>query len=194
MKRNETLPRHSKILSANLRIPRPLCTCGRPNVSGNSHSANRHSALSFFGRFCKRRNTAGSIDRSLLKQVPQLRGRDGHQFPRPLEPAIAFVGGRRKRRNLLWRRRVFALRVVGGFHVDPAQSNDFGPTDNPDVLSAGGSLKPAAQILSRIRYSKSLHGVFIQSLKRFVNPLEERRARTPALRLFHRDVVLTSRP
>jgi hypothetical protein len=96
---------------------------------------------------------------------------DGHQFPRPLEPAIAFISGRRKRRNLLWRRRVFALRVIGGFHVDPAQSNDFGPTDNPDVLSAGGRVKPAAQILFRIRYSKSLHRVFIQSLQRFVNPV-----------------------
>jgi hypothetical protein len=46
------LPRHSTILSPNLRIPRPLGTCRRPKVSGNSHSANRHSALSFFGRFC----------------------------------------------------------------------------------------------------------------------------------------------
>jgi hypothetical protein len=63
------------------------------------------------------------------------------------------------------------LRVIGGFHVDPAQSNDFGPTDNPDVLSAGGSVKPAAQILFRIGYSESLHRVFIQSLKRLVNPL-----------------------
>src|SRR5208337_2283621 len=134
MKRNETLPRHSKILSPNLRIPRPLGTCGWPKVSGNSHSTNRHSALSSFGRFCKRRNTAGSIDRSLLKQVPQLLGSDGHQFPRPLEPAIAFIGGRRKRRNLLRRRPVFALRVIGGFHVDPAQSNDFSSTDYPDVL------------------------------------------------------------
>lgn len=61
-------------------------------------------------------------------------GGDGHQFPRPLQPAIAFIGGRRKRRNLLWRRRIFALCVIGGFHLDPAQSNDFGPTDNPDLL------------------------------------------------------------
>src|SRR5208282_6515312 len=139
-KRNETLPRHSKILSPNLRIPSPLCTCGRPKVSGNSHSANRHSALSFLGRFCKRRNTVGSIDRSLLKQVPQLLGGDSQQFPGPLEPAIAFFGRVRKRRNLLGRRRVFALRVIGGFHLDPAQSNDFGPTDYPDVLPAGGSV------------------------------------------------------
>src|SRR5271157_192010 len=171
MKRNETLPRHSKIFSPSLRIPRPVCTWGRPKVSGNSHSANRHSALSFFGRFCKRRNTAGSIDRSLLKQAPQLLGGDGHQFPRPLEPAIAFIGGVGKRRNLLWRCRVFALRVIGGFHLDPAQSNDFGPTDDPDVLPAGGSVQPAAQILLRVRNSKSLHTVSIQSLKRFVNPL-----------------------
>ncbi len=44
MKRNEILPRHSKILSPNLRIPRPLCKCGRPKASGNSQSANRHGS------------------------------------------------------------------------------------------------------------------------------------------------------
>jgi len=66
--------------------------------------------------------------------------------PGKRRPAIAFFGGIRKRRHLLWRGRVFAVRVIGGFHLDPAQSNDFGPTDNPDVLPADGSVKPAAQI------------------------------------------------
>ena len=162
MKRSATLPRHSKSLLPNLRIPRLLCTCGRPNVSGNPQSANKHSTRSLLGSLCKRRSTAGSIDRGLLKDLPQLLCGDGRQFSRSLEPAIPLFGGLLKRSNLLLGRPVFALRVICGFYLDLAQSNDVAATDNPDVLPSGGSIEPAAQIFLRIRDSKSLHKVFIK--------------------------------
>src|SRR5215831_8169631 len=172
MKRNATLPRHSKSLLPNFRIPRPLCTCGRPNVSGNSHSANRHSIRSLLAIVRKRRSTAGSIDRGLLKHLPQLLGGGGHQSSRPFEPAIMLVGSLLKHSDLLLRRPVFALRIIYGFHLDFAQGDDVGPADDPDILPVGRSIKPAAQILLGVRNRESLHRAFIKPPKSFVNTLD----------------------
>ncbi len=106
-----------------------------------------------------------SIDSGFFKQLPQLLGRDGHEFSRPFEPAIAPLGGLLERCDLLLRRPVFALRVICGFYLDSAECNDIGATDDPDVVPLGGSIEPAAQIFLRVRDGESLQNVFLEVVR-----------------------------
>src|SRR2546425_8087368 len=151
MKRKARLPRHAKSLLPSLRMPKPLCTCGWPKVSASSHNASRHSTLSLLGSSCNRRSTAGSMERSLFKQLSQLRCRNGDQFSRPLELPVAFVRGLLQSGHLFRRHSVFALRIVRGFHLHLAQRDNVCPADNTDVFPLSRRNEPLTQIFFCLR-------------------------------------------
>jgi len=112
----------------------------------------------------------GTLPLSLCsEQVCEVQG-EGVRYILRRNPDEAPREQHRKCRNLLWSRRIFTLRVIRRFNLDPAQSNDFGSPDNPHVLPTGGSVKPAAQIFLRVCNREGLHSVFIQSLASLVNP------------------------
>src|SRR5262245_55218215 len=164
MKCNSTLPRHSKSLLPSLRIPSPLCACGRPKLSPKSHSASKHSVRSALDNLRSRCSTAGSMVRGLLKHFPELRGCNCDQLPRALELSIPLISGLVQPTDLFRRRSVFALSIIGRFHPHLAQRDDVGTADNPDVLTSGGSGEPTAQIFLCFRYRQDLHKAFIESL------------------------------
>jgi len=169
MKRSEMFPRHSNNFGPSLRIPSPLCACGRPKIVGKSHKANRHSVLSALGSSRKRSKTVGRINSGLLKHLPQQFGSEPHQLTLSFETLIFFLGGSLEARKLLRRYLVFALSIIGGFYFHFAQSNDVSPSDNPNVLSSSGGIKPAAQIFPSVRDCESLHNVFITPQQRPFN-------------------------
>ena len=164
MKRNSTLPRHSKSLLPSLRIPSPPCACGRPKLSTKSHNASKHSVRSALDNLRSRCSTAGSMVRGLLKHFPELRGCNCDQLPRSYELAIPLISDLIQLSDLFRRRSIFALSVIGRFHLHLAQSDDVGAADNPDILTSGGSGEPPAQIFLCFRYRQGFHKAFIESL------------------------------
>jgi len=161
--RSARLPRHSNSLLPNLRIPSPLCACGRPKLSAKSHKASKHSALSLLGSSRNRRSTPASIDSGLLNHFPQLFGGDSDEFSRALEFPITSVRGFFQGYQLFRGRSVFAPRVIRGFHIHFAQRDNVRATDDTDIFAAGSGHQPPAEVLFGVRDSQSLHIVFIQS-------------------------------
>jgi hypothetical protein len=164
MKRNSTLPRHSKSFIPSLRIPSPLCACGCPKLSTKSHSASKHSVRSALDNLRSRCSTAGSMVRGLLKHFPELRSCNGDQLLRSLKLSIPLISGFIQPSDFFGHHSVFAPSIIGRFHFHLAQSDDVGAADNPDVLTSGGSSEPPAQILLGFRYRQSFHKAFIESL------------------------------
>src|SRR5262245_25076414 len=171
IKRNARLPRHSNSLLPNLRMPSPLWACGRPKLSSSSHKANKHSALSPLGRSRRRLSTLGSMERSLLKHFSQLFIRDRDEFFRSRECPVTSVCGFFQGSHLFGGRPVFTLCVIRGFHLHFAESNNVRPTDDTDILPAGGGNQPPAEVLFGIRDSEGFHTVFIQSQTELVKGL-----------------------
>jgi hypothetical protein len=145
-----------------LRMPRPLWACGWPKRSASSHRVSKHSALSLLGSSRNRRSTPESMESGLVNQLPELFGRDGDQVSRALECPVTSVSGFFQDGYLFGRCSVFPLRVVRGFYLYFAQSDDVRPTDNTDVFAAGGGSQPPAEVFLGVRDRESLHKVFIQ--------------------------------
>ena len=162
IKRNARLPRHSNSLLPSLRMPSPLCMCGRPKLSSSSHRASKHSTLSVLGNSRSRLSTPGSMERSLLKHFSQLFSRDGNEFSRALKCPVTSVRGFFQGCHLFRGRPVLTLRIILGFHFHFAQSDNVRPTDDTDVFAPGGGSQPPPEVFFGIRDSKGLHTVFIQ--------------------------------
>jgi hypothetical protein len=163
IKRNARLPRHSNSLLPNLRMPSPLWACGRPKLSHSSHKASKQSALSALGNARSRFSTPASMESGLAKRLSKLRRRKGDEFSRALERPVASVRRLFQGRYVFRGRPIFALRVIRGFHLHFAQSDNVRPADDTNVFAAGGGSQPAAQVLFGVRDSEGLHIVFIQS-------------------------------
>jgi hypothetical protein len=159
--RNARLPRHSNSLLPNLRMPSPVWACGRPKLSSSSHRASKHATLSVLGSSRSRFSTLGSMERGLLNHFPELFSRNGNEFSRALKPPVTSVRGFFQGGHLLLGRSIFALRVVRGFHLHFAQSDNVRPTDDTNVFAAGGGGQPSPEILFGIRDSEGFHIVFI---------------------------------
>jgi hypothetical protein len=162
IKRNARLPRHSNSLLPNLRMPSPLWACGRPKLSSSSHKASKHSTLSAFGNSRSPLSTPESMVSSLANHFSQLLGSDGNEFSRALECPVTSVRRFLQGGYLFRCRSVFALRVICGFHLHFAQSDNVGPADDTDVFAARGGSQPPAEVLFGVRDSEGLHIVFIQ--------------------------------
>src|SRR4026209_56939 len=147
MNRRSRLPRHSKSLLPNLRIPRPLCTWGWPKTSSSSQRARRHSTLSLFGNARRRRMTVGSTARSLLKQLPKLLRRRRCKLFTSLQSPIALFGGFFQCSHPLGRGAVFSLGVVGRLDVDFAKGDNVGAAYDSNIVAARRSGQPTPQIL-----------------------------------------------
>jgi hypothetical protein len=162
IKRNARLPRHSNSLLPNLRMPSPLRACGRPKLSSSSHKASKHSTLSAFGNSRSPLSTPESMVSGLANHFSQLLGSDGNEVSRALECPVTSVRRFFQGGYLFRCRSVFALRVICGFHLHFAQSDNVGPADDTDVFAARGGSQPPAEVLFGVRDSEGLHIVFIQ--------------------------------
>jgi hypothetical protein len=85
------------------------------------------------------------MESALLKHLPQLLCAHCNKFSRPFEFAVSFVVAFSSAANLLPGCRVLALRVIGGFHLNLAQSDDVRPTDNPKIFALSRSSEPTAK-------------------------------------------------
>src|SRR5687767_155191 len=130
-------------LLPHLRIPRPLCTCGWPKTSSRSQRASKHSTHSFLGNSRRRRMTAGSMAKSLLKHLPKLSGGYRSKLFAAFQPPITLLDGFFQGGHLLGQSAVFPLRVIRGLDLDSPQRDDIGAANNADILAPRRSGEPA---------------------------------------------------
>lgn len=169
IKRNARLPRHSNSLSLNLRMARPLWTCGRPKLSSSSHNASRHSTLSLLSSSRNRRSTPGSMESGLANHLPQFFSGDRDEFCGLFEFAVTSVRGFFQGCDLFGGRSIFTLGVIRRFHLHFAQRDNVRSTDNTNIFA----LEAAVSQWLRFFLASVIVRVFIWSLYRLQSNLSK---------------------
>ena len=105
--------------------------------------------------------TAGSMARSLLKQLPELLRGSRRKLLASLQLLITPISGSLECRHLLRRGAVLAFGVVRRFNVDFAQRDDVRAANNADVFAPRRGRKPPSEILLGIGNRQSFHIIFI---------------------------------
>lgn len=105
--------------------------------------------------------TAGSMVRSLLKQLPKVLSGDRREFPVPFQALITLFGGFFQGGDLIGRNAIFSLRVIRGLNGDFTQRNDIGAADYTDIITARRGGQPTAQIPFGVGNREGLHIDFI---------------------------------
>jgi len=105
--------------------------------------------------------TAGSMVRSLLKQLPKVLSGDRREFPVPLQALITLFGGFFQGLDLIGRNTILSLRVIRGLNGNFTKRNDIGAADNPDIISSRRRCQPTAEILFGFGNREGLHIDFI---------------------------------